>query len=81
VAGAYDVEMAHHEEPQVSAHLIASQVHGTYAECFHPDRDPFWWNLISTERVLENGELVLGDAPGLGWDLDWDYVAKHRVPS
>lgn len=79
VAATYDVEMAHHEEPQVAAHLIASQPHGTYAECFHPDRDPFWWHLIATPRRVENGELVLSDAPGFGWDLDEDYVARHRV--
>jgi L-alanine-DL-glutamate epimerase-like enolase superfamily enzyme len=34
VATTYGVQMAHHEEPQVAAHLIASQPHGTYAECF-----------------------------------------------
>lgn len=79
IAGSYDVQMAHHEEPQVSSHLIASQPHGTFAECFHPDRDPFWWNLIANRPPLENGELVLSDRPGLGWDLDWDYVEQHRV--
>jgi D-galactarolactone cycloisomerase len=79
VASTYDVEMAHHEEPQVSAHLIASQPHGTYAECFHPDRDPFWWNLIATPRDLRDGCLTLGDEPGLGWTLDWDYVNRYRV--
>ncbi len=47
IATSFDVEMGHHEEPQVAAHLIASQPHGTYAECFHPDRDPFWWNLVA----------------------------------
>ncbi|MDT4975253.1 MAG: hypothetical protein QOG98_1011 [Pseudonocardiales bacterium] len=79
VATTYDVEMAHHEEPQVSAHLIASQPHGTYAECFHPDRDPFWWNLIATPRDLRDGYLTLSDEPGLGWTLDWDYVDRYRV--
>lgn len=81
IATSYDVQMGHHEEPQVSAHLIASQSHGTYAECFHPDRDPFWWNLIANRPPLEDGDLVLSDAPGLGWELDWDYVDAHRVPS
>jgi L-alanine-DL-glutamate epimerase-like enolase superfamily enzyme len=79
VATTYDVEMAHHEEPQVSAHLIASQPHGTYAECFHPDRDPFWWNLIATPRDLRDGYLTLSDEPGLGWTLDWDYVDRYRI--
>lgn len=79
IAGAYDVQMAHHEEPQVSSHLIASQPHGTFAECFHPDRDPFWWNLIANRPQLENGELVLSDRPGLGWTLNEEYIDRHRV--
>jgi L-alanine-DL-glutamate epimerase-like enolase superfamily enzyme len=79
IALAYDVQMGHHEEPQVASHLIASQPHGTFVECFHPDRDPFWWNMIANRPPLEGGELVLGHAPGLGWDLDWDYINRHRV--
>jgi len=79
VAYTYNVRMGHHEEPQVSTHLVASQAHGTVAECFHPDRDPFWWNLIANRPPLEDGELVLSDAPGLGWELDHDYIDRHRV--
>ena len=79
MAQAYDVQMAHHEEPQVAAHLIASQPHGTYVECFHPDRDPFWWNIIEGGPDLRNGQLVLSDAPGLGWQLNWSYIEQHRV--
>ena len=78
-ATTYGVGVGHHEEPQVSSHLVASQPHGTYAECFHPDRDPFWWNLIANRPPLENGELVLSDAPGLGWQLDTDYIERNRV--
>jgi L-alanine-DL-glutamate epimerase-like enolase superfamily enzyme len=79
IASAYDVAMAHHEEPQVAAHLIASQPHGTYAECFHPDRDPFWWNLIANRPALVDGRLQLSGRPGLGWELDWDYIERYRV--
>ncbi|QLH25647.1 mandelate racemase/muconate lactonizing enzyme family protein [Streptomyces sp. Rer75] len=79
IATSYDVQMGHHEEPQVSAHLLAAQPHGTYAECFHPDRDPFWWHLIATERRLVDGKLQLSDEPGLGWELDEDYIARYRV--
>lgn len=79
IATAYDVQMGHHEEPQVSTHLLASQPHGTLAECFHPDRDPFWWNLIENRPPLVDGELVLSERPGLGWDLDWDYVERYRL--
>lgn len=79
IAHGYSVEMAHHEEPQVSTHLIGSQPHGTYAECFHPDRDPFWWNMISNRPELVDGRLPLPDGPGFGWTLNTDYIDEHRV--
>lgn len=79
IATSYDVQMGHHEEPQVSTHLLASQPHGTLAECFHPDRDPFWWNMITNRPELNNGTLTLSDRPGLGWDLNWDYIDQYRV--
>ncbi len=71
--------MAHHEEPQVASHLLASQPHGTFVECFHPERDPYWWKLIATKRTIENGELVMSERPGFGWELDWDYIEQYRV--
>jgi D-galactarolactone cycloisomerase len=79
IARSYDVQMAHHEEPQVASHLIASQAHGTFVECFHPDRDPFWWEMIDNRPALQEGSLVLSDRPGLGWDLNWDFIDRHRV--
>ena len=79
LASTYGVTMGHHEEPQVSSHLIASQSHGAVAECFHPDRDPFWWNLIANRPELVKGQLQLSDAPGLGWQLNTDYIERHRV--
>jgi L-alanine-DL-glutamate epimerase-like enolase superfamily enzyme len=79
IAHSYDVHMGHHEEPHVASHLLASQPHSGYAECFHPDRDPFWWHLIADGRRIENGTVILSDAPGLGWWLDPDYVDKYRV--
>lgn len=79
VASTYGVAVGHHEEPQVSSHLVASQAHGSVVECFHPDRDPFWWNLIANRPPLVDGELVLSDAPGLGWELNTDYIERHQV--
>jgi len=79
MATTFDVEMGHHEEPQVAAHLLASIPHGTYVECFEPDRDPIWWNLIANRPALSRGHIELSDAPGLGWELDEDYIRRHRV--
>ena len=80
IAHAFDVRMAHHEEPQIAAHLLASIPHGTFVECFHPDRDPIWWNLVANRPLLESGSIELSDAPGLGWELDEEYIEAHRVP-
>jgi L-alanine-DL-glutamate epimerase-like enolase superfamily enzyme len=79
VAHVFDVKMGHHEEPQVAAHLVASIPHGTVAECFHPDRDPIWWNLVANRPPLAGGQIELSDVPGLGWELDSDYIEAHRV--
>jgi D-galactarolactone cycloisomerase len=76
----FDVAMGHHEEPQVAAHLIASISNGTYVECFHPDRDPIWWNLIANRPALVDGQIRLPTGPGLGWELDQDYLERYRVP-
>ena len=73
------VAMAHHEEPQVAAHLLASVPHGTYVECFHPDRDPIWWNLVVNRPMLVDGMIELPDEPGLGWELDPEYLEAHSV--
>lgn len=79
MATTFDVRMAHHEEPHVAAHLLASIPHGTYLEYFHPMRDPIWHNLIANAPSLVDGRIRLSESPGLGWELDRDYIAKYRV--
>ena len=79
MATVYDVKMAHHEEPQASSHLLASIPHGTYMEFFHPMRDPIWHNMIANRPQLNSGYFQLSDNPGLGWELDRDYIVKYRI--
>lgn len=79
MATVYDVNMAHHEEPQVAAHLLASIPNGTYLEYFHPQRDPIWHNLIANRPKLSEGRVQLPMGPGLGWVLDEDYIKTYRI--
>lgn len=79
MARAFDVQMAHHEEPQVAAHLLASIPHGSYLEFFHPQRDPMWHNLVANRPRLVDGHLTLSERPGLGWELDEEYLARYRI--
>jgi D-arabinonate dehydratase len=79
IASAYEVEMGHHEEPQIAAHLLASIPHGTYVETFDPERDPIFWTLIANRREFVGGDYLLPEGPGLGLELDWDYIDKYRA--
>ena len=76
---AYGVQMAHHEEPQVSLHLLASIPNGTFVEMFWPERDPVWHHLVANPPELVDGCYVLSERPGLGWELDEDYIAAHQI--
>ena len=79
LAATYGVEMAHHEEPQIAAHLLASISHGTYVEAFHPDRDPLFWNLIANRPSLRNGIYPVPSGPGWGIELERDYITRYRI--
>lgn len=79
MASAYEVQMGHHEEPQVATHLLASVPHGTYLECFHPDRDPVFWNLVANRPEPTSGRVAVPTGPGLGIELDEDYITRYRV--
>jgi len=71
--------MAHHEEPQIAAHLLAAIPHGTYVECFHPDRDPIFWNIIENRPAITDGAYPVPAGPGFGLELDDGFIARHRV--
>jgi len=79
LAAAFEVELGHHEEAQVSSHLLASVPHGTFVESFSPTRDPIFWNLIENRPALVDGRLPLPTAPGFGWVLDEGFIAKYRT--
>ena len=50
-------------------------------EIFHEQRDPIWHHLIANKPDLRDGSITLTERPGLGWELDWDYVERYRVAS
>ncbi len=78
MAAVYGVEMAHHEEPQIAAHMLASVPHGTYVEVFHPDRDPLFWGLVANRPPIVDGTYSLPTGPGWGVELDADYIDRYR---
>jgi len=79
LAASFDVQVGHHEEAQVGAHLLASVPHSTYVEAFSPTRDPIFWNMIENRPKLVDGHFPLSQAPGLGWKLDPAFIERYRV--
>lgn len=79
IAYSFDVAMSHHEEPQVGSHLLASIPHGTFVDTFHPDRDPIWYGLVANRPTIMDGTIKLPDRPGLGWELDEEFIEKYRI--
>jgi D-arabinonate dehydratase len=79
IASAFGVTMAHHEEPQVSAHLLASIPHSACLEVFHPDRDPLFYLLVANRNPFENGFYKVPEGPGWGLQLDESVIKKTRA--
>jgi D-galactarolactone cycloisomerase len=79
LAYAHDVQVGHHEEAQVAAHLLASVPNGTFVEAFSPARDPIFWQMLANRPALVDGEFPLSERPGLGWELDEAFIERYRV--
>ena len=74
LAASFALERGHHEEPQISAHLLAAIPHGTYLETFHPDRDPMFYRLVANRSPLKNGHYDVPLRAGFGLELDADTI-------
>jgi L-alanine-DL-glutamate epimerase-like enolase superfamily enzyme len=83
-ASAHGVLMAPHHDPQIHGHLVAAAENGNVLEVFpNPVRDPVWEGLFSVRPDVVAGEVIMSDRPGLGIELDRDFLARHsstRVP-
>ena len=74
------VQMAHHEESQISLQLLAGVPHGTYVECFaDPDRDPVWQAMWANRPPVRDGMMAVPKAPGFGIELDGKMVERYRI--
>jgi L-alanine-DL-glutamate epimerase-like enolase superfamily enzyme len=79
-AGLFHVRMAHHEEPQVALHLLASIPHSTYVEIFPSyERDPMWVDLPLEHPVMRDGYFEVPTGNGLGIALNEEIIARYRA--
>jgi L-alanine-DL-glutamate epimerase-like enolase superfamily enzyme len=80
LCGVAGLQMAHHEESQISQHLLAAVPHGTYAECFaDPERDPVWQAMWANRPSIKDGMMDVAQGPGFGIVLDEGLIRRYRV--
>lgn len=75
----HGVRMAHHEEPQIAAQLLAGIAHGSVLEGFLPERDPIFWNIIANRPSLSGGRYAVPSSPGWGLHLDEAFISRYRL--
>jgi D-galactarolactone cycloisomerase len=67
--------------PEICGHLVAGIPNGSVVSVF-PRGHSFveiWSRLYREPVMLEDGWLQLRDAPGLGLELDEEFIARHRI--
>ncbi len=78
MASMFNIGMAHHEEPQVAVHLLASVPHALYVEIFpDPKRDPMWFELPLRQPPIKDGYIDVPQRPGLGIELNPEVIKKY----
>jgi D-arabinonate dehydratase len=79
MAQCFGVEMGHHGEPVLGAHLLAAVENGTYVETHHPERDPIFHQMVIGRGKIAGGNYILPRAPGWGLEFDPDFIKRYRA--
>jgi D-arabinonate dehydratase len=79
LCAAFGIDIGHHEEPQIAAHLLATVPGHTFVECFEVERDPLFWELTSLPAGIAAGVYRLPEGPGFGLELDPGLLLRSTV--
>ena len=73
--------VAPHTAPEIHGHLVLAMPRCTFGVESHggPETDPLHFGLFREHPHLHDGKLIIGDTPGFGLDVDWDFVAKYAA--
>jgi L-alanine-DL-glutamate epimerase-like enolase superfamily enzyme len=78
-AASFGVTVAPHWFHDVHAHLVAATPNARYVEYLTDDQILNFRRLVDTQLVLEGGDILLPDRPGLGFDFSPDAVKKYAI--
>ncbi len=74
--------MAEAKDVPISPHIFTEQslqLCGAIANCISAEHMPWIEPLFNEKMVLEAGDLLIPDRPGLGFTFDLDAVERHRI--
>ena len=84
LAQAYHVPIAPHgaQYPDLNSHLVAAVPNGLMIPAC-PRTEPYqiWSRLYHPPFRVLNGSIQMTEKPGLGLQLDWEFVNRYRVKS
>lgn len=76
-AASYGISVSPHAWHDVHVHLVASAPNATYAEFMPDDHIVNFRRLIDRQLVLEKGDLLLPQTPGLGFDFEEASIVQY----
>jgi L-alanine-DL-glutamate epimerase-like enolase superfamily enzyme len=78
-AASYGVTICPHWLHDLHVHLVASAPNARYVEFFPDDQVLNFRKLINRQLEVQNGSLLLPQAPGLGFEFDEAAVARYSL--
>jgi L-alanine-DL-glutamate epimerase-like enolase superfamily enzyme len=81
LAEQHGVVIAPHTAPHIHGHLVSAFGASAFAVESHgdPERHPIQHGLYTEGPSVRNGMVHLNTLPGLGIEIDWGFVQKHRA--
>lgn len=78
-AAAYGVTLCPHWFHDLHVHLVAATPNAHFVEFFSDDQVLNFRRLVDTQLAFSNGDLIVPDRPGLGFNFDDKAVEKYAV--
>lgn len=78
-AASFGVNLCPHWFHDLHVHLVASTPNATFVEYFADDQVLNFRRLIDTQLEVQEGDLVLPDRPGLGFQFDPQAVERYAI--
>ena len=82
LAQAFDVPISPHgaQYPDINCHLMAAVPNSLImSACPESESYQIWSRMYNPPLKVENGHIAMREQPGLGLELDWEFVERHRV--